>query len=324
MQTFTKRTEIPAPADELFDWHARAGAFERLTPAWERVRVIEHTGGIRDGARVVVRIEPFGPIGLNWELAHRDYIAGKQFVDRQVSGPFAGENIASARWTDAMKQRIRDSRVKGTRLLADSLAKLKQKPEVFVCASAIGYYGNRGDEVVDETSPPGSSAEFLPPVCEEWEAATLPTREAGIRVVNLRFGVVLSPKGGALEKMLLPFQLGGGGILGDGKQWMSWVALDDAVGAIQHVLATDSLEGPTNAVSPHPVKNAEYTSTLGKVLWRPTILPMPAFAARLAFGQMADELLLSSTRVKPTKLEATNYRFRFPELEPALRHLLGK
>jgi uncharacterized protein (TIGR01777 family) len=235
----------------------------------------------------------------------------------------AGENIAGGRWTEARKQRIRDSRVQGTRFLCESLARLERKPRTLVCASAIGFYGNRDDELLDESSPPGRDL-FLVDVCKQWEAACEPARAAGIRVVNLRFGVILSPKGGALSKMLLPFKLGAGGTIGDGKQWMSWIALDDAVGAIQHCLVTDSLMGPVNAVTPHPVTNHEYTKTLGKVLRRPTILPMPAFAARLAFGQMADELLLASARVVPRELQSTGYPFRQPELEPALRHLLGK
>jgi uncharacterized protein (TIGR01777 family) len=235
----------------------------------------------------------------------------------------AGENIAAGRWTDKQKQRIRNSRVKSTQLLCETLAKLKDKPKVLVCASAIGYYGDRGDEVVDEASPPGSNM-FLVDVCKEWEAATEPARAAGIRVINLRFGVVLSPNGGALAKMLMPFKLGAGGVIGDGKQYMSWIALDDAVGAIQHCLATDTLSGPVNAVGPQAVTNREFTKTLGKVLSRPTIFPMPAAVARLAFGQMADELLLASTHVRPTKLLESTYVFRYPQLEGALRHLLGK
>jgi uncharacterized protein len=235
----------------------------------------------------------------------------------------AGESIAAGRWSEKQKGRILESRVRGTALLCETLAKLKNKPEVLVCASAIGIYGDRGDVIVDESSPPGSDM-FLVDVCKEWEAATEAASAAGIRVVNLRFGVVLSPKGGALAKMLLPFKLGVGGVVGDGKQYMSWIALDDAVGAIQHVIATDTVRGPVNAVSPQPVTNYEYTKTLGKVLARPTIFPVPAFAARLAFGQMADELLLASTRVKPVKLIETGYPFRYAELEGALRHVLSE
>lgn len=259
---------------------------------------------------------------ITWQPAKGEIdLKGLEGFDGVVH--LAGENIASGRWTEAVKQRIRDSRAQGTRFLCESLARLERKPRVLVCASAIGFYGNRGDEVLDEASMPGSDM-FLVDVCRQWEAACEPARAAGIRVVNLRLGVVLSPKGGALEKMLLPFKLGGGGVIGDGQQWMSWIALDDAAGAIQHCLATESVTGPVNAVSPNPVTNYEYTKTLGKVLGRPTVLPMPAFVARLAFGRMADELLLASARVMPRELTASGYQFRQPELEPALRHLLGK
>jgi hypothetical protein len=193
---------------------------------------------------------------------------------------------------------------------------------VLACASAIGYYGSRGDEILKEESAPGD--DFLAGVCREWEAATEPAAGKGIRVVNLRFGVILSPAGGALAKMLPPFRLGAGGILGDGRQFVSWVAIDDVLGAIQHVLATGSVRGPVNVVSPRPVTNRELTKTLGRVLGRPTILPMPAFAARAVFGEMADALLLASQRVEPKHLVASGYRFRHPDLEGALRHLLGK
>jgi uncharacterized protein (TIGR01777 family) len=234
----------------------------------------------------------------------------------------AGENIAGARWTPAFKQRLRDSRVVGTRLLCETLAKLERKPKVLVCASAIGYYGDRGDAELTETSPAGEG--FLADVCREWEAACEPARQAGIRVVNLRIGVVLSPQGGALAKMLLPFQLGGGGIVGNGRQYWSWIALDDLLGAIQHCLVRDDLSGPVNATAPMPVTNHEFTKTLGTVLHRPTFVPMPAFAARLALGEMADSLLLASTRVLPQRLQQTGYHFRCPTLESALRHVLGR
>ena len=234
----------------------------------------------------------------------------------------AGENIAGGRWTAAQKARIRDSRVKGTGLLCETLARLDRPPKTLVCASAIGYYGDRGDETLTEASAPGSG--FLPEVGRAWESATEPAARKGIRVVNLRFGVVLSAKGGALAKMLLPFRMGAGGTLGDGCQYMSWIAMDDAVGAIHHALTTDALRGPANAVSPQPVTNREYTKTLGRVLRRPTVFPMPAFAARLAFGEMADALLLSSQRVAPERLKETGYAFRFPDLEGALRHALGR
>lgn len=234
----------------------------------------------------------------------------------------AGESVAGRRWTAARKERIRASRVDGTRLLGEVLTRLSRRPQVLACASAVGFYGSRGGEILREESPPGN--DFLAGVCTEWEAAAQVAARAGIRVVNLRFGVILSPAGGALAKMLLPFRLGAGGILGDGRQYVSWVAIDDAVGAILHVLGTESLRGPVNVVAPRPVTNRELTKTLGRVLGRPTILPMPAFAARVVFGEMADALLLASQRVEPARLRASGYRFRFPELEGALRHLLGK
>ncbi|MBL9083232.1 MAG: TIGR01777 family oxidoreductase, partial [Planctomycetales bacterium] len=234
----------------------------------------------------------------------------------------AGENIAGGRWNEERKRRILESRTKGTSLLAGALAKLKNPPKVFACASAIGFYGNRGDETLDERSPAGEG--YLADVCKQWEAAAEPARAAGIRTVNMRFGIVLGMGGGALAKMLTPFKLGAGGNLGSGKQWMSWVALDDAVGAIHHALFNEALTGPMNVVAPTPVTNAEFTKTLGRVVARPTIFPMPAFAARLALGEMADALLLASTRVLPQALQLTDYRFRFPTLEEALRHLLGR
>lgn len=233
----------------------------------------------------------------------------------------AGENI-TGRWTPAKKARLRDSRVKGTRLLAESLAKLTQPPRVLVCASAVGYYGDRGEEILREESAAGRG--FLAEVCRQWEAAAQPAAEKGIRVVLLRIGVVLSPKGGALATMLLPFRLGLGGKIGSGKQYISWISLDDLVGIIEYALTTESLRGVVNAVAPQAVTNLEFTKTLGRVLRRPTLFPMPAFAARLALGELADELLLASARVEPARIRAAGYQFRYPELEGALRHLLGK
>lgn len=233
----------------------------------------------------------------------------------------AGDNIAEGRWNAAKKARIRDSRVQGTRLLCEALAKLSTPPKVLVSASAIGYYGSRGDEWLDESSAHGDG--FLAEVCRDWEAATLPAREAGIRVVNVRFGVILTPRGGALAKMLFPFKMGGGGIIGSGRQYWSWVSLDDVVGAIHHALMTPTLRGPVNVVSPQPATNYEFTKALGRVLHRPTIIPMPAFAARLALGEMANELLLASQRVRPKQLLDSKYPFRHAELEPALRAFLG-
>jgi hypothetical protein len=234
----------------------------------------------------------------------------------------AGENIASGRWTSRRKAEIRRSRVEGTRRLCESLARLARPPKVLVSASAIGFYGDRRDEILREDTPPGT--DFLAGVCREWEAATEAASRAGVRVVQVRFGVILSPAGGALKQMLLPFKLGMGGRIGNGAQFMSWITLDDAVGATNHALITGSLVGPVNAVAPAPVTNSEFTRTLARVLRRPALAPIPAFAARLAFGELADALLLSSARVIPTKLEGSGYRFRHPELESALKHLLGR
>lgn len=455
-ERFVYRTRIPAPATEVFAWHLRPGAFERLAPPWAPVEVVERTGGIENGARVVLRIA-VGPVSRLWVAEHRDVEAGHRFRDVQLQGPFAywehthrvepdgpatcyledeivyalpfgmvgclvgtkfvhrqlerlfayrhqviahdivqhstrraedsmqvlvtgasgligsalvpflttgghhvtrlvrsqprpgsmevrwdpaagklepaalegvdavvhlaGENIAAGRWTAVRKAAIRDSRVRGTQTLCDALARLSRPPRVLVSASAIGYYGDRGDELLREDSPPGEG--FLPEVCRAWEAATQPAVQKGIRVALLRFGVVLSPAGGALAKMLPPFKIGLGGVVGSGKQYMSWVGIDDAVGAIHHVLHTDTLQGAINVVAPHPVTNAELTATLARVLRRPALVPLPAFAARLVFGEMADALLLASTRVEPARLLATDYSFRHATLEDALRHLLG-
>ncbi len=234
----------------------------------------------------------------------------------------AGESIAAGRWNPEKKERIRDSRVKGTRTLSGALASLSTPPRVLVSASAIGYYGDRGADVLDEKAAAGEG--FLPDVCREWEDAASSARERGIRVVNLRIGIVLSPRGGALAKMLFPFRMGLGGKIGDGSQYMSWVAIDDLIAIIAHALTRDDLSGPVNAVAPGAVTNAEFTSVLARVLSRPAIFPMPAFAARLAFGEMADALLLASARVVPRRLEESGYRFRHADLEGALRHLLGK
>ena len=457
MPIFTRRSRIPAPAEEVFAWHARPGAFERLTPPWQSVEIVERSGGIEDGARVVLRLRA-GPFSRTWVAEHWDYAPGRQFRDRQLKGPFArwdhthriepdgdaacyledridyalplgplgavcggaftrrtldrlftyrhtvtrqdmvahaaaqggspmhiavtgssgllgsalvsflaggghrltrlvrspatagaaeiewnpqagrlepsslegldgfvhlaGENIAAGRWTAGQKARIRDSRINSTRLLSETLAKLSRPPKVLVCASAIGFYGDRGADLMSEDSPAGSG--FLAEVCEAWEAASQPARDAGIRTVLLRIGVVLSPAGGALARLLLPFRLGAGGVIGSGDQYWSWIGLDDVIGAIHHALIHDALEGAVNAVAPQPVTNRVFTTTLGTVLGRPTLVPLPGFAARLVLGEMADALLLASTRVEPARLLASGYSFRQPELEGALRHCLGK
>lgn len=456
MPLFEYESRIEAPAEHVYAWHMRAGAFERMTPPWERVRVLRHDP-IADGNEVVLTVR-VGPRQRMWVSRFEAVTPGRSFRDVQVRGPFqrwvhthrmepdgpdacrlidhidydlpggrlgrmvaggcvadrlrrgfmvrhrtladdlaahrraadyqnmnvlisgaggllgsalapflsagghtvwrlvrttsdaaantiqwdpaadrldayplegldaivhlAGENIAAGRWTDEKKQRILSSRVNSTRLLCETAARLDRKPKVMLVASAIGFYGDRGDAWLNEQSESGGG--FLAKVCRVWEEATEAAVDAGIRVVNLRFGAILSPRGGALAKMLPPFKLGGGGVLGSGRQIMSWIAIDDAVGATHHAMHTTRLEGPVNVVSPEPVSNCEFTRTLGSVLRRPTIMPLPAPAARMMFGQMADELLLASAQVEPWKLRATDYPFRFPDLRGALRHLLGR
>ena len=455
---FVRRTALPHPADRVFAWHARRGALERLMPPFAPVRVVERSGGIEPGARVVLRM-PVGPAGITWVAEHRDLEPGRLFRDVQVRGPFArwehthrflpdgpaasvledrvsyalpggvlgdaigegfvramlgamfayrhqvtaddladhaacadgrtasvlvtgasgllgsalvpflttgghrvvrlvrgdpvggltpavswdpaagrlepdslagfdavvhlaGEPVGSARWTEAVKARIRASRVDGTRLLCETLAGLDRPPRVLVSASAIGIYGDRGDAPCDETAAPGAG--FLAEVCRAWEAATEPARRAGIRVVLLRIGVVLTPRGGALAALLPAFRLGAGGVVGGGAQWVSWIGLDDVLGAIHHAVDTDAVAGPLNVVAPHPVTNRELTTTLAAVLCRPALLPVPAVVARLALGELADEAVLASTRVVPEKLVGSGYAFRTADLEGSLRYLLGR
>src|SRR6266404_9453479 len=234
---------------------------------------------------------------------------------------FAGENIAGGRWTDEQKRKIHDSRVNGTHLLSEAIARLKHPPKVFVCASATGIYGDRGDEILDEQSDSGGG--FLAGVCREWEQATEPAVAAGVRTVNLRFGPILSREGGMLAKLLTPFKMGMGGKVGSGKQFISWVAIDDVTSAIKLALNDETFRGPLNVVSPNPVTNEVFTKTLGHVLSRPTALAMPAFAARLAFGEMADEMLLASQYVVPKRLSDAGFEFKYPELESALRKYVG-
>lgn len=286
----------------------------------EVVTVLSAAG--HEVVRLVRRVPaPGGKAVLRWDPVKREVdAAGLEGLDAVVH--LAGENIASGRWNAVRKAAIRASRVNGTRLLCDALAGLARPPKVLVCASAIGYYGDRGEEPLTEESSPGTG--FLPEVCREWEAASAPAARMGIRVVTLRIGVVLSPKGGALARMLPLFRVGLGGVIGGGRQYVSWVALDDLVGIVLHALQSGELRGPVNAVAPVPVTNRELTVALGRVLSRPTLLPVPAFALRLAVGEMADALLLASTRVAARRLEETRYRFRFPELPAALTHLLGK
>jgi len=455
-ERFVQRSALPFPAEMVFDWHCRPGAFERLTPPWEDVVVLERDGGLDDGGRIVLAIRA-GGLRRRWVAEHFGYVPGCEFNDIQIKGPFAywqhchrvqpngpdhcvledrvdyalpfgrvgravggslvrdklermfryrhevtksdldrhqrysgeqamniaitgssglvgealipflttgghhivritrsnrdgekaiiwdpandqldpallegfdavvhlaGESIAGHRWSAKQKAKIRDSRVQSTQLLSKTLARLARPPRVLISASAIGYYGDRGNEMLDEKSARGKG--FLSEVCREWEESTRAAADAGIRVVNLRFGVILSPKGGALAKLLTPFRFGLGGRVGSGRQWMSWVALDDVVGCIYHAIATPDLRGPVNVVSPNPVTNREFTATLARVLSRPAVLPMPAALARLAFGELADELLLASVRVAPKELLDSGCRFAYPYLEAALRHILGR
>ncbi|HEX5386347.1 MAG TPA: TIGR01777 family oxidoreductase [Gemmatimonadales bacterium] len=456
-----RTTRLPYPADVVYAWHTRPGAFERLTPPWERVEVVERTGGIEDGARAVLRVRA-GPVPVRWAARHEGVVPGRQFVDSQTEGPFShwlhshrivpdgesasfltdrieyaapygiagaaadlwwvrprlermlayrhavlrddlasharaalaplrvaisgasgligrslsaflsagghrvtrlvrrapgpgeigwdpaagrldgallegvdavvhlsGANVGEGRWTAARRRRIRESRTRGTALLARALAGLARPPAVLVSVSGVGIYGNRGDETLPDGSAPGAAdldtpAGFLVEVCEAWEAATEPARAAGIRVAIPRLGVVLSPAGGALARLLPVFRLGLGGPIGSGRQWLSWLSIDDAVGIIHHAIATPGLAGAFNAGAPVPVTNADFVRTLGRVLHRPALLPVPARALRLAIGKMADATLLASARALPTRLEASGYHFRHAELEAALRFLLGR
>lgn len=453
-QKFIRSCQLENTAQEVFEWHKRPGAFERLQPPWEEIAILSKDGkGIENDATLVLE-KTIGWLKLNLTIKHQNYIEGEQFQDIQVDGPFkkwehthyfkkkdsrhsiledkidyklpkkysfihnwlydyinkqldklfnyryetlkhdlkshkgkttlkilisgssgfigssllpfltsgghqviklvrnhdtlqpdeiywdmhkgeihpsqlegidavihlAGENIAQ-RWSEEKKNQIVESRVLGTRVLSRALAGLKDPPKVFISASAIGYYGNRGDEILTEESSMGHN--FLAEVCDQWEAATEPAKDRGIRVVNLRFGVVLSPKGGALKQMLLPFKFGLGGVVGSGKQYVSWIAIDDVLGIINTILFNEAIHGPVNAVSPKPITNKEMTEIIGKIMHRPTFMRMPEFAARLVFGQMADELLLNSQRVIPEVMIGSGFIFAYPKFEDALKHLLG-
>lgn len=462
MPIFEKSLSLPISSDELFAWHEQRGAFERLCPPWDPVKIIHKDEHINDGA--IAKLKVRGPLGipLHLEVLHEGYERGVQFVDRQIRGPFAlwrhthamssqkedashpnlvqstltdsieytlpfgwlgefgggsmtrsrlaqlfhyrhhvmrhdhllhtlhkaekrlhiaisgatgfigsalsallttgghrvttlsrspgeetrvwssthdvpdlsdvdivihlaGENIAQ-RWSADTKTRIMASRVERTRALAETLAEMRTQgsrgPKTLICASGIGYYGDSGEAWVDESSSLGSG--FLAEVCEAWELASQPAAEAGIRVVNARVGVVLAPHGGALAKLLLPFSLGLGGPVASGEQWMSWISLHDVVGALYHCAFDENLSGPVNLCSPHPVKNREFTQTLGRVLNRPTLIPIPAFTLKSIFGEMAQETILSGQKVKPTQLKSSEYPFFHTELEDALRFVLGR
>jgi len=254
---------------------------------------------------------------IEWH-PNQDSIEPDKLEDFDTIINLAGESIAEGRWTEEKKKKIHDSRVHGTHLLSEAIAKLTNKPRAFLCASATGIYGDRGDEALDEQSESGGG--FLAGVCREWEKATEPAHRVGVRVVNLRFGPILARAGGMLEKMLTPFKMGLGGKIGSGKQYISWVGIEDSVAAMKLALNDESIRGPLNVVSPKPVTNERFTRVLGEVLSRPTVMAMPAFAARLAFGEMADEMLLVSQKVVPKKLLATGFQFEFSDLESALQH----
>jgi uncharacterized protein (TIGR01777 family) len=274
------------------------------------------------GARIARLVRPSSGRGTSdeeripWDPLHPvppDSVSGFDAVIH-----LAGESIVG-RWTESKKLRLRDSRIPTTTNLARALAQAKNKPHIFLSASAIGYYGSRGDEILTEESRPGTG--FTADMAREWEQASLPALEAGIRTLQMRMGIVMATKGGALPKMLPAFKLGLGGKLGDGHQWMSWIDLQDVIGAIQHMLRSDLMEGPVNLVAPKPVTNEEFSKTLATVLSRPAVFTVPAFAARLAFGEMADELLFASQRVEPTRLISSGYPFRFPTLKQSLQSL---
>jgi uncharacterized protein (TIGR01777 family) len=443
--------------EEVFAWHERPGALERLTPPWGHVEVLKKEGGIRDGARVVLQVRQ-GPISFRWELRHTGFVLNEQFRDVQVSGPMkswehthrfsplegggtrmedelevqaplgvagaavgpgfikrelkrlfdfryrriytdlarhaeyadrprltvaitgasglvgsnlrhflttgghrvlpmvrdrravgedgifwnpdtgdidaealsradavvhlAGEPIAAGRWTTERKRAIRESRVRGTDLISRAMAGMSDGPRTLISASAIGYYGNSGDRRVTEADEPGTG--FLAEVVRDWEAATRPAERAGVRVVRLRTGVVISPAGGALGQMLIPFKMGVGGRLGSGTQYLSWIDLDDVVGSVLHCLMTPSLSGPVNVTGPNPVTNATFTSAFGRVLGRPTVLPVPALAVKAVFGQLGQEALLWGQRVLPQKLEESGFRFFYEGVEDSLRFQLGR
>lgn len=250
-----------------------------------------------------------------WNIADGKMESGK-LEDLDAVVHLAGENIASGRWTNEKKRAIRDSRVNGTRFLARTLAGLDRPPRAFLCASAVGFYGNRGDELLTEAAGPGVG--LLADICREWEAAAEPVQEAAERVVHLRIGLVLSRRGGALKAMLPMFRMGLGGRLGSGRQWVSWISHEDLVEAIVHCIEDDDVRGPVNMAAPNPVRNEEFTKALAETVGRPAILPVPAFALRLAVGEMADALLLWGARMQPQRLLASGYEFRHPDLQQAL------
>jgi hypothetical protein len=289
------------------------------------VRLVRPDTGRRDAAidgKQNVRWDPVGGKRVRAPLgAYQDFDANAA-EGAEALVHLAGASIADGRWNAARKKLLRTSRVDTTRHLMGALSRLNQPPRVIVAASAVGYYGDRGDETLTEASAAGN--DFLSGLCREWETENARGSEFGARVVMLRFGIILAAHGGALQRIVLPFKLGAGGRLGSGRQWMSWLTLAEAVEMIRFALANSSLSGATNAVTPNPVQNAEFTRVLAKTLHRPAVFPAPAFALRLALGEMADALLLSSQRVKPSKLEQSGYRFAQPELPAALTKIFHK
>jgi len=264
--------------------------------------------------------KPGTPDSIQWDPA-KGILNPQSFSNIETVVHLAGENIAGGRWTTAVKERIRSSRVEGTRNLVKSLAAVEKRPKTLICASAIGFYGDRGDEILTEAASPGTG--YLADVCKAWEHEAMAAADLGIRVVCVRIGVVLSPKGGALAKMLTPFKLGAGGIIGSGKQYWSWIGLNDLVRIIQFCIETESVKGPVNAVSPNPLTNHDFTKAVGSVLHRPTVFPLPGFMARLVLGEMANDLLLASTRVIPQQLQQRGFQFEQPDLKSCLEHELS-
>jgi uncharacterized protein (TIGR01777 family) len=449
--SLTRRVRLPVPAGAAFEWHERPGAFERLSPPWERVEVVERSGGIRDGGRVVLRA---GPLRSRWTLVHRGYVAGVRFEDVQESGPFArwrhvhsfhdtaggseledaiefglpggalgdaiagpwmrtqldrtfdyrnrvlhddleaharagasrmriavtggtgligsalipflttgghevirlvrhapssagevqwdpgrgivtrgslegldavvhlaGVGIADARWTAQRRRALQTSRIDATRHLVASLASLRRPPRVLISASAMGIYGSRGGEILREDAPPGSG--FLAELARHWEEEALAAERSGVRVVLMRTGLVLSPRGGLLPPLLRVFRLGAGGPLANGEAWWSWVAIDDWIGLAYWAMTRDAVRGPVNVSAPAPSTNAEFSRVLGRVLHRPALIPAPRFAILAVFGDMGREAILASQRMEPARALASGYPFRFRDLESALRHELG-
>ena len=270
---------------------------------------------------LATRKEPTDEHHIQWSIADGFADPAKlEGLDAVVH--LAGENVSGLRWTDEKKKAIRDSRVLGTRNVVDAISKLKDRPRVFVSSSAIGFYGERGDEEVTESSASGDN--FLAGVCKEWESESRRAEDAGIRTVLLRTGIVLSKDGGALGTMLTPFKLGVGGVVGSGKQWMSWISMADHIAVINYVIENENIRGAVNSVSPHPATNQEFTKTLGLVLYRPTFLPLPEFAVSMVFGEMGDALLLASTKVLPKRLQDAGFKFKYPDLKPAIEHALSE